>query len=109
MDFEFSEEQLAFVKEVEAFLDANDDPEVFDLTRENMAQIVDTPKRRRFMASLGERGWLGMTWPTEYGGPKGRASTSTSSTSSWPGGAAPRSARAWASSARPSSATATSG
>ena len=44
MDFEFSEEQLAFVKEVETFLDANDDPEVFDLTRENMAQIVDTPE-----------------------------------------------------------------
>ena len=71
MDFEFSEEQLAFVKEVESFLDANDDPEVFDLTRENMAQIVDTPKRRAFMASLGERGWLGMTWPKEYGGQEG--------------------------------------
>ena len=58
MEFEFSPEQLAFVKEVESFLDANDDPDVFDLTRENMAQIVDTPKRRAFMASLGERGWL---------------------------------------------------
>src|SRR5580704_9466159 len=68
MDFEFSEEQLAFVKEVETFLDANDDPEVFDLTRENMAQIVDTPKRRQFMASLGDRGWLGITWPKEWGG-----------------------------------------
>ena len=71
MDFEFSEEQLAFVKEVEAFLDANDDPEVFDVTRENMAQIVDTPTRRAFMAALGERGWLGMTWPKEYGGSEG--------------------------------------
>src|SRR5580698_794438 len=71
MDFEFSEEQLAFVKEVETFLDANDDPDVFDLTRENMAQIVDTPKRRQFMASLGARGWLGMTWPAEYGGSEG--------------------------------------
>jgi len=71
VDFEFSEEQLAFVKEVEAFLDANDDPEVFDVTRENMAQIVDTPTRRAFMAALGERGWLGMTWPKEYGGSEG--------------------------------------
>jgi hypothetical protein len=71
VDFEFSEEQLGFVKEVEAFLDANDDPDVFDLTRENMAQIVDTPKRRRFMASMGERGWLGMTWPKDYGGSEG--------------------------------------
>jgi 3-oxocholest-4-en-26-oyl-CoA dehydrogenase alpha subunit len=71
MDFEFTEEQQAFAKEVEAFLDENDDPDVFDVTRENMAQIVDTPKRRAFMAKLGEKGWLGMTWPAEYGGTEG--------------------------------------
>ncbi len=71
MDFEFSEEQQAFAKEVEAFLDEHDDPHVFDVTRENMAQIVDTPLRRAFMAKLGEQGWLGMTWPKEYGGTEG--------------------------------------
>jgi alkylation response protein AidB-like acyl-CoA dehydrogenase len=71
MDFEFSPEQQAFVKEVEAFLDANDDPEIFDLTRENMAQIVDTPERRAFMRQVGDKGWLGITWPTEYGGQEG--------------------------------------
>jgi alkylation response protein AidB-like acyl-CoA dehydrogenase len=71
MDFEFSPEQQAFAAEVDRFLDENDDPEVFDLTRENMAQIVDTPKRRAFMASLGDRGWLGLTWPKQYGGSEG--------------------------------------
>jgi alkylation response protein AidB-like acyl-CoA dehydrogenase len=71
VDFDFSPEQQAFVKEVEQFIDENDDPEVFDLTRENMAQIVDTPPRRAFMAKMGERGWLGMTWPKEYGGSEG--------------------------------------
>ncbi|HXQ75438.1 MAG TPA: acyl-CoA dehydrogenase family protein [Acidimicrobiales bacterium] len=71
MDFEFSPEQLAFVEEVERFLDEHDDPEVFDVTRENMAQIVDTPARRAFMAQLGEQGWLGITWPKEYGGQEG--------------------------------------
>jgi crotonobetainyl-CoA:carnitine CoA-transferase CaiB-like acyl-CoA transferase len=106
MDFEFSPEQLDFAKEVEAFLDANDDPDVFDVTRENMAQIVDTPKRRAFMASLGRRAGWGITWPAEHGGSEARASTSTCSTRSWPTGAAPRSARASASSARRSSATA---
>ena len=71
MDFDFTPEQQAFVADVEAFLDANDDPEVFDVTRENMAQIVDTPKRRQFMASVGEKGWLGITWPKAWGGQEG--------------------------------------
>ncbi len=71
MDFEFSDEQQTFVKDVERFLDEHDDPEIFDVTRENMAQIVDTPKRRAFMAEVGEQGWLGITWPKEYGGQEG--------------------------------------
>ncbi len=71
MDFEFSPEQLTFVDDVERFLDAHDDPDVFDVTRENMAQIVDTPKRRAFMREMGDQGWLGMTWPKEYGGSEG--------------------------------------
>jgi alkylation response protein AidB-like acyl-CoA dehydrogenase len=71
MDFDFTSEQRAFLAEVEAFLDANEDPEVFDLTRENMAQIVDTPARRAFMGKLAERGWLGITWPKEWGGKEG--------------------------------------
>ncbi len=71
MDFDFTTEQEAFRTEVEAFLDANEDPEVFDPTRENMAQIVDTPKRRALMKKLGEQGWLGITWPKEYGGQEG--------------------------------------
>jgi alkylation response protein AidB-like acyl-CoA dehydrogenase len=68
VDFDFTPEQQGFLAEVEQFLDANDDPEVFDPTRENMAQIVDTPPRRAFMRKLAERGWLGITWPEEWGG-----------------------------------------
>jgi hypothetical protein len=71
MDFDFSAEQRDFLAEVERFLDQHDDPDVFDVTRENMAQIVDTPKRRAFMASLGDQGWLGITWPKEWGGQEG--------------------------------------
>ncbi len=71
MDFEFSEEQRAFAAEVEAFLDLHDDGDVFDLSRENMAQLVDTPERRAFMKELGRRGWLGLTWPAEHGGSEG--------------------------------------
>jgi 3-oxocholest-4-en-26-oyl-CoA dehydrogenase alpha subunit len=71
MDFEFSEEQQRFRAEVEAFLDEREAVEVMDPTRENMAQICDTPERRAFMAEVGERGWLGLTWPEEYGGSGG--------------------------------------
>ena len=77
MDFEFTPEQLDFVKEVEEFLDANDDPEVFDVTRENMAQIVDTPLRRQFMAKVGEQGWLGSPGRRSTAARTARASTST--------------------------------
>ncbi len=68
MNFEFSEEEQEFVAKVERFLVENRDPEVMDVTRENMAQICDTPKRRAFMKKIGEAGWLGMSWPAEHGG-----------------------------------------
>ena len=72
MDFEFSEEQQAFAKEVVAFCDEHDDIDIFDVTRENMAQIVDTPERRAFMKELGHKGWLGMTWPERVRRHRGR-------------------------------------
>ena len=68
MDFEFAAEERAFAAEVERFLDEHTTPDVADVCRENMAQIVDTPERRAFMKKLAARGWLGMTWPKEYGG-----------------------------------------
>ncbi len=68
MNFEFSDAEKAFVEEVDKFIEANRSPEVMDRTRENMAQLVDTPERRGLMKKLAERGWMGMTWPKEYGG-----------------------------------------
>jgi hypothetical protein len=68
VDFALSAEEQAFADEVERFLDEHHDPEVMDPTKENFAQLVDTPARRAFMKKLSARGWLGMTWPKEYGG-----------------------------------------
>jgi len=68
VNFEFATEERAFAEEVARFLDVHATPEVADVCRENMAQIVDTPERRAFMKKLSERGWLGMSWPKEYGG-----------------------------------------
>ncbi|MBV6416410.1 MAG: Acyl-CoA dehydrogenase FadE26 [Steroidobacteraceae bacterium] len=72
MDFEFSGDEQRFLDEVGEFLKANHDPRVMDPSRENLAQLVDTPERRAFMRKLAERGWLGITWPKEHGGQGGR-------------------------------------
>jgi len=68
MDFDFSEPEQKFAVEVEQWLVDNHDPEVMDLTRENFSQLADTPARRAFMKRLAKQGWLGMSWPKQYGG-----------------------------------------
>jgi hypothetical protein len=68
MDFDFSPEEQAFADEVEQWLIENHDPVVMDHHRENFTQLSDTPERRAFMKKLAAKGWLGMSWPREYGG-----------------------------------------
>jgi hypothetical protein len=68
VDFEYSPEEKAFQAEVRAFLADDHSPDVIDPTREGMAQLVDTPERRAFMRTMAARGWIGMSWPKEYGG-----------------------------------------
>jgi len=68
MDFEFSEDEKAFQAEVERFLAAHRSPAVMDPHPEQLSQTVDTPAKRGLMRELAARGWLGMSWPREYGG-----------------------------------------
>ena len=68
MDFDFSPEEQKFADEVEQWLVENHDPVVMDHHRENFSQLSDTPERRAFMKKLAAKGWLGMSWPKEYGG-----------------------------------------
>jgi hypothetical protein len=68
MDFELAEEERAFVAEVERFLAERASPDVMDESPEQLSQTVDTPAKRAFMRELAARGWLGMSWPVEYGG-----------------------------------------
>src|SRR5437899_3344194 len=74
MEFRFSNEEEAFRAEVRAFLAAE---------RENIAAIAKEhddfqyaglgPRARAFQRKLGEKGWLALTWPEEYGGRGGSA------------------------------------
>jgi alkylation response protein AidB-like acyl-CoA dehydrogenase len=68
MDFELSDAERAFEVELESFLQEHQSPEVMDHHPEQLSQTVDTEPKRAFMRALGERGWLGMSWPREYGG-----------------------------------------
>jgi alkylation response protein AidB-like acyl-CoA dehydrogenase len=62
-------EQLDFLTELRAYLDGLD-PELVTSTR---AENIDDPMQprehgRRFLRRLGADGWLGVSWPREYGG-----------------------------------------
>jgi hypothetical protein len=68
VDFDFSPQEQDFATEVEKWLVENHDPVVMDPHRENFSQLADSPERRAFMKKLATKGWLGMSWPKEYGG-----------------------------------------
>jgi len=62
MDFALTAEQQTFRQEIRAFLASEVPP---DATTED-GWIVGFS--REFSRKLGERGWIGLTWPKQYGG-----------------------------------------
>jgi 3-oxocholest-4-en-26-oyl-CoA dehydrogenase alpha subunit len=72
MDFHFKKEEIAFVAQVRAFLDAqatrDDANEIMAPQRDAHAQIADSPERRAFNKRLAAQGYIGMSWPKEFGG-----------------------------------------
>lgn len=72
MNFDFSAAEQAFVAEVREFIAeeaASDDAaDVMNPSRESDSILSDTPARKRFNRKMAERGYIGMSWPKEYGG-----------------------------------------
>ncbi|MBI3967402.1 MAG: acyl-CoA dehydrogenase family protein, partial [Chloroflexi bacterium] len=69
MTFEFTAEQREFRAEVCAFLTEELTPEVWTRHRdENEYGGWSVDYMRAFRRKLGERGYIGMGWPAEYGG-----------------------------------------
>lgn len=76
MDFQFSDEEKAFIKEVEDFVEKElpsdwDEkafywPVAYGTTLYSEQEYQDI--FRSFSRKLGEKGWLSLMWPAEYGG-----------------------------------------
>ena len=67
MDFEFSPEQEQFREEVRAFIRSSMDAELEREIQEHPAKGPG-PRLRSLFREMGERGWLSVSWPREYGG-----------------------------------------
>lgn len=68
MDFEESSESAAFRTEVRTWLDAHLQGEYRSLGTSAEMGAHDWPVRVRWEQELGRAGWLGLTWPREFGG-----------------------------------------
>jgi len=68
MDFAFSQENEAFRTEVRTFLEANTSPEIVEEMKQSAAGHGVGPLTKDLIGKIGDRGWIGMSWPEEYGG-----------------------------------------
>lgn len=67
MDFGYTSENEAFRQEIREFIREHVTPEVRTELRE-MAGRGMGPLTKQLILNIGERGWIGMSWPEEYGG-----------------------------------------
>lgn len=67
MDFEFAPEEIEFRRKLAAFIAEHCTEGVVPGDQDG-ARYVDTPARRAFVKALAKGGYLGLTWPKEYGG-----------------------------------------
>ncbi len=72
MNFEFSAAEQDFINEVRAFIHEQaqlpDAADVMAPDRDTDSMLSDTPARRRFNREMAARGYLGMSWPAQFGG-----------------------------------------
>ena len=68
MDFGFSEENEAFRAGIKAFIAENVSPAIIQEMQDGAHGAGIGPLTRDLILKIGERGWIGMSWPKEYGG-----------------------------------------
>ncbi|WP_298167326.1 acyl-CoA dehydrogenase family protein [Novosphingobium sp.] len=69
MDMDFAPEDLAFQKEVRAFLDDKLDARLREGAASTPSVFTEPDITREWQAILAEKGWLATSWPVEDGGP----------------------------------------
>ncbi|MBX9884344.1 MAG: acyl-CoA dehydrogenase family protein [Novosphingobium sp.] len=69
MDMDFAPEDLAFQKEVRAFLDAKLNARLREGAANTPSVFTEPDITREWQAILAEQGWLATSWPVEDGGP----------------------------------------
>jgi len=68
MDFNYSPEHEAYRIEVRAWLEANQPPPLTDDERGRVNEDLLWERNKRWHQKLYAGGWMGMSWPREYGG-----------------------------------------
>lgn len=70
MDFAYTPEQEALRQEVQRFIEENVTPEILAEVEESGLRSRG-PLTRELYRKIAERGWIGISWPKEYGGQGG--------------------------------------
>ncbi len=68
MDFNYSPEQEAYQAEVRAWLETNQPPPLTSEERERIDENLLWERNKRWHQKLYAGGWVGLSWPKEYGG-----------------------------------------
>jgi len=68
VEFDWSEEEEAYRREVQAFLAEHLPPDWEEISKGGPGSDAQAAFSREFCARLAERGWLTQSWPREYGG-----------------------------------------
>jgi len=68
MDFNYSPEQEAYRGQVRAWLEAHQPPPLTDEERARINEDLLWERNKRWHQQLFAGGWIGLSWPREYGG-----------------------------------------
>lgn len=68
MDFDFSPEEMAWFEQARAYIRSAASKPGVQVRGAEATRYVDSPARRGFMKDMAAGGYLGVTWPKEFGG-----------------------------------------